>query len=486
MRLLARSVLALAISWPLPGAAQTQAPAPIQGGALPAGHPPVAPPPGHPPVAPAGHPPMAPATQGTAPASSAAAAPAGSVAPATSGSGVANPHAVNPAGANPHAANPRAGNPHGGMNAPRDTSSPDASVPKGGIVATIVDGAGQPLPGVTVRLGKMFQSIAQGDQRDSETQKSNAQGEVSFSNLETASTYSYRVTVEKGSAEYTTTPFRLAEDRGQRVLLHVYPVTSDLNEAQVMMRGLVYVEARDDAFQFEVWFQVYNVGGVTWVPAGVGMELPEHASAFTMREGMADTRFESDGDSRLKLLGTFSPGQHDIRFNFQVDNPQDAAAAFELVLPPRVGEFRVVAQAIKGMTLSARDFPPVQTSVGPQGERVLVTQMRSSDQSLDSVHFELAGLPTRGNAPWVAVLLALATAGSGVYVASQAPAPSRGRRRKLTGELKKARDVLLNELVQLEQAKAQGKVGPQSYEHTRRALVTALARIVQPGASAAG
>jgi len=488
----ARWFLVLALTWPLsvaaPAPVSAQAPV-APGQPLPAGHPPVA---GTPQAAPlpAGHPSVAGTAQAAAPlpaghpsVGSAPAAPlpaghppvAGSAEPAAA---TAQPQAAAPAAA--AAANPHAANPHGGgVNAPRDTSNPDASVPKGAIVATIVDGTGQPLAGVQVRLGKMFQSIAQGERRDDETQTSNAQGEVRFSGLESSSNFSYSVTVAKGGAEYASSPFRLAEDRGQRVLLHVYPVTSDMNEARVMMRGLVWVEARDDTFQFEVWFQIYNIGDVTWVPSNVGIELPDGAKAFSARESTTDARAEADGDTRVKLLGTFSPGQHDVRFNFQVDNPQEASVAFSLGLPPRVAEFRVVAAAAKGMTLSARDFPPVQQSVGPQGERVLVTQQRAQDRSIETVHFELAGLPTRGNAPWLAVLLAAATAASGLYVASQKPAPGRGRR-KLTGDLKKARDVLLDELLQLEKAKADGRLGPQSYEQTRRALVTALARIVQP------
>ncbi|HEU5075490.1 MAG TPA: hypothetical protein VFU02_14965 [Polyangiaceae bacterium] len=492
MKSFSRWILALAIAWP--HAAAAQAPAPARGGELPAGHPPVA---GGqtalkapvPSGLPAGHPPVTGAAQRAAPMASSGGLPAGH--PPVAGPGQTAPPAPSgaatgstpPGGGNPQAADPHPAAPHGGMNAARDLSNPDASVPKGSIVATIVDGAGQPLAGVPVRLGKTFQSIAEGDQSDSETRTTNAQGEVRFSNLEASSRFSYRISVAQSSAQYSTAPFRLAEDRGQRVLLHVYPVTSDIAQARVAMRGLVYVEPRDDVFQFEIWLQVYNLGNVTWVPAGVSMQLPEGSKAFSPRESMSDTRAETDGDSRVKLLGTFSPGQHDVRFNFQVPNPQEAAVAFQLTLPPRVGEFRVVAAAAKGMSLSARDFPPVQVSIGPQGERVLVTQQRAQERGIDTVHFELAGLPTRGSAPWLAVLLAAATAASGVYVASQSPSPNRGRRRKLSGDLKKARDVLLDELVQLERAKATGKLGPQSYEQTRRALITALARIVQPSTS---
>ena len=82
------------------------------------------------------------------------------------------------------------------------------------------------------------------------------------------------------------------------------------------------------------------------------------------------------------------------------------------------------------------------------------------------------------------VWLAALTAGSGVYAASNSPTSGQARRRKLTGDMKRARDLLLEELVQLEQAKEKGKVGPKSYDRTRRALITALARIIQPGTAA--
>lgn len=379
---------------------------------------------------------------------------------------------------NPHAMGTAQANPHTGLTAPQDQSEPDSSIPKGGIVAQIVDGAGQPQPGVSVRLGKMFQSIAQGDQRDSESKTTDANGKVSFSGLSTESSYSYRITVARGPAEYGSMPFRLAENEGQRVLLHVYPVTRDISQARVAMRGLVYVQPRDDVFQMEVWFQVYNLGQVTWVPDRVSMDLPAGAKAFTARESMSDVRFELEGDERAVLLGTFSPGQHDVRFAFQVDNPQKESVSFDLSLPPHVGEFRVVAEAAKGMTLSARDYPPTQVSTGPGGDRVLVTQQRGQD--LDDVQFTLGGLPTRGSAPWLAVLIAAFAAGSGVYVASNAPSRG-GRRGKRREEMKQAKKVLLDELVQLEAAKQEGSVGPKSYERTRRALITALARVVQAG-----
>ena len=399
------------------------------------------------------------------------AAPASSAQPATTAA-PANPHVQNP-----HAQNPHAQDPHAGLSIPRDSVTADASIPKGTIVASIVDPSGSPLPGTQVRLGKMFQSISQGDQRDSETKVTNTSGEVTFAGLATESNFSYRISVERSGAEFASTPFQLPRDTGQRVVLHVYPVTRDIKQARIAMRGLVYVEPRDDVFQFELWFQVYNVSTLTWVPSDISIELPEGSKAFTSRESMTDTRFEADGDSRARMLGTYSPGQHDVRFGFQVPNEQDGTADFYLTLPPHLAEFRVITQAAKGMTLSVRDYPPVQDSTGVRGERVLVTQKRG--QQLNDVHFQLAGLPTRGQAPWLAVMIAAFIAGTGLYSAKSPEAASR-RRRKLHGELKRAQNVILNELVELEAAKAAGRVGPKSYEQTRRALMTALARIVQP------
>jgi hypothetical protein len=56
--------------------------------------------------------------------------------------------------------------------------------------------------------------------------------------------------------------------------LHFYPVVRDVSQALVGMRGYVSVEPKDDVFQFEAMFQIFNIGPVTWVPDGVTIELP--------------------------------------------------------------------------------------------------------------------------------------------------------------------------------------------------------------------
>jgi hypothetical protein len=371
-------------------------------------------------------------------------------------------------------------NPHEGMDAgaAQDSVTTDPALPRGSVQATIQDGSGNPVSGVEVQLVKSFQSIAMGDSTDSEKARSNAAGEVRFSNLSVGRSYSYQVVVKQGAAEYSSGLFQLNRDAGQRVVLHVYPATRDINQARIAMRGLIYVQPRDDVFQCEAWFQVFNVGAVAWVPSSLNLRLPEGAKAFTSHESTGNARFESDEDGVATLHGTYVPGrQNDVRFSFQIPNEQTSVASFDLPLPPHVGEFRVIVESAPGMGLSARGFPPAQSSTGARGERILVTQARGS--ALDSVHFQLTGLPTRGSAPWVAIVLAVGIAAGGVSTAFGRSDPRR-KRQQARADRKEAKNKILDELVELERAHRAGRIGPRAYEETRRTLLAALARLLEP------
>jgi hypothetical protein len=334
-----------------------------------------------------------------------------------------------------------------------------------------------PLAGIQVELLKSFQSIAMGDRTDSVTARANESGKVTFGGLDVSRSHSYQVIVKRDAAEYSSAQFTLNRDAGQRVLLHVYPVTRDINQARIAMRGLIYVQPREDVFQCEVWFQVYNVGAIAWVPRGVTLRLPEDAKAFTSQPGAGDARFESPEGSVATLFGTYAPGrQDDVRFSYQVPNEQTSSASFDLPLPPHVGEFRVVVESAPGMGLSARNFPSAQKSTGVRGERVLVTQQRGT--GLDSVHFQITGLPTRGSAPWIAVALAIGIAAGGVSTAFGGADPRR-KRKRVRADRREAKNKILDELVALERAHREKRIGPRSYEDTRRTLLTALARMLE-------
>lgn len=485
-RSLARSLLVLAAA--LSGA--------VAVGAQPAASPPGIPQPGPLPPKPAPvvvPPPSAqPAAKGpkaapTPPASAPAAAAPG---PAQSGAAADGDAAQLPPGHPPVAgaaapadpALPPGHPPAGGGRAgalPTSSVLPDASLPVGTIAATILDGAGAPMPGVEVRLGVLRQTVAEGDERSFATATTDAAGAVTFKDKQTGSAFSYRVTVRRDAAEYASTPFNLGPTGGMRVKLHVYPVTRDINQAAVGMRGFTFIETRDDVFQFEVMFRVFNIGRVTWVPDGVGIDLPRGFKGFTAQESMTDTRAVNVGD-RVELQGTYTPGQHDVIFRFQVPNDHDERVDFDLGLPPHVAEMRVIAAAAKGMTLSVPGFDPAQPSTNEDGQRLLVTgrQLQPGEPELTGLTIALGGIPTPGPGRWIAAGLAAVAAllGLGFALGKSAPQQAAEADRERRDALQ-AQQVLLDELVALEQARRKEAIGPRTYEQARRALLDALARV---------
>jgi hypothetical protein len=150
------------------------------------------------------------------------------------------------------------------------------------------------------------------------------------------------------------------------------------------------------------------------------------------------------------------------------------------VAPPRSAEIRVIAVASKTMGLEVDGFEPPQDSVGPSGDRVLVTRKLAGrgEHELGSFLVTLTGLPVPGLGRWVAILIALGLAGAGGAAAAGKLRFVSGER--LASDRTRACDLLLDELVALEEAKARGEIGPQTHERTHRALLDALARIGIP------
>ena len=420
-------------------------------------------------------------------------APSASAAPAASPSSSATPNAPNaPAAApsNGHAApsTPGAENTGGGMPAGHpgaDGADPQADVNEsnpglepGSITATVVTERGMPMPGQQVRLGILFQKIAEGEARSEKFAVADAQGTVHFTGLTRGSDHAYRVTVAAGAASYQTSPFNLRQDMGQRVILHVYPSTSDLDKAQFGMRGYLYIETRDDVFQFEALFRVFNVGQITWVPRDVVVPLPKGFKAFKAQEGMTDVRFENVDGVGARLKGTFSPGQNEASFRFQMPKSSGDTASFSMGLPPHVAEMRVIAEASSAMNLEVEGFQPPVPAANNNGQRVLVAvkQLQRRDEEIKNFTATLTGIPTPGPGRWYAILIA-ACLGLGGVLGARGVFDDANKGRGVAADKKRARELLLRELVALEAARREDRIGPRSYEQSRTALIDAIARL---------
>ncbi len=359
---------------------------------------------------------------------------------------------------------------------PQDMSAADPGVPRGEIVVEVVGGDEQPLRGVEVRLNTQFESIAQGKRQDEQKVASDSAGQAVFRGLEASLRFSHLVRVVHQGATYELPAFRLPETSGQRVRLHVYPVTHDLQEAFVGMRGFVLIDLRDGAFHFDVVYRVMNMSHTTWIPQELRLALPRDATGLELTNEANQPGFVDKGGS-VELVGTYPPGQKDVRLQFQVPALGDEDQAFVLGAPPHLAELRVLVEAIPGMHLDVPGFDAAEPTRGPDGKRILITRrlMRPGQGQLDEVRIELSGLPVPGPGRLVACGLGLLIAALGITRASSLS--KKTRLREAQEDRGQARGILLSELVTLEQAFASAAVGPKTHEQAKRQLLDALARL---------
>jgi hypothetical protein len=329
-----------------------------------------------------------------------------------------------------------------------------------------------------VELGVLFQTPAQGEDRKQLVATTSVDGLAVFQGLSVGSDYSYRAVVTQGGAAFASESVRLDGLTGHRILLHVYPSTSDIRRALLGMRGTVYVQPREDVFQVEASFQVFNIGAVAWVPGGLPLPLPEGAKAVRAQESMGDARIEKTSDGGLVLTGTFGPGQREIGYQFQLDNTHEAARSFRFALPPHVAEMRVIAEGPRSMTLEVAGFDEAEPTRGQDGARLLITgrRMAQGNAALEHLEVRLAGLPVPSAGRWYAAGLAAVLVGLGFVALGRKPG-SAGQATGPQGEAQEAEELILNELVTLEQLKREGAVGPRTYEATRSELLDALTRL---------
>lgn len=362
---------------------------------------------------------------------------------------------------------------------PRDVSEASHDVPKGTVAVTVVDENEQPLAGKNVDLLITFESVAEGQREDRRRAVSDASGRATFGGLSSELSFSYVVVAERDGGHYGVAPFRLKPEVGQRVRLHAYPTTSDPKRTFMGMRGFVFVQPREETFQVEALFRVINMGTVSWLPKDVVLSLPKGFTAFDGPGEEGDMRFVEEPGRGARLEGTFSPGQHDVRFTYQIPSSGNPSQSFDMSLPPHVAELRVLAEAAPGMSLDVDGFEPAEPARGPTGDRVLITgrMMRPGQGELTSIHVRLAGIPVQGPLRWAVAAAAALIALGGLAWAVLHRGKARGRHAVAGEDLDHARRLLLDELVAVERAHEAGSIGPRTHEQARRQLLDALARL---------
>jgi hypothetical protein len=376
---------------------------------------------------------------------------------------------------------------------PEDTSDVDQTLPAGTVVVEVRDRFDKPMPNVNVTMGILRNTVAKGESRSRTMRQTDETGNLRFDGLDAGAGVAYRITVPWGdngggeTATYAAFPFQLDLHNGQRVRVHVYPVTGHIEEAMVGMDARIVVELKDDALQITERYQVFNFGTVTWVPNDVIVGLPPGFKAFNTQKEMSDTGFDEVSGKGAKMRGTFTPGQHETIFRYQIPYGGEESVDFSHPLPPHVARMVVIAEANKDMSLRVTDFPASQRDRSQTGQGVLVTQreLRSGDQPMKRVRIMLDNMPTEGQAKWFAVGISALTMAAGIYFAVEQEKEKRLLAKKSKGkkslgdqDAERARSRLVAEIASLDKAHAAGEIGPKSYARIREALLDALARLM--------
>jgi len=388
-------------------------------------------------------------------------------------------------GNNPHgAAHDDEEDPHGGrggfFEAPPDVAIDDPSLPVGTIVVTIKDAEDKPIPNAAVVIGILESSVAKGDSRKRKPIDMNAEGTAQVDGLSVGGGTSYRISTIRDGGSFASEPFTLSSKSGKRVVLHAYESSTSVDKVLVGMQAFVFVSLREDSLNVEHMFNIYNIGKTAWVPdpSVAKVTLPEKYKAFNTGDAMADVKFVEGKSREAALAGTIGPGQSEANFRYHVPLEGSEKQTFHITLPPRVGEVRVLSESGKTLGVDVAGFPTAQKQRGRDGRKVWITarQATQGEKGIQTLDITISGLPTPSPSRWIAVACAIAALGlAGLYLLRQ------GQDVEVQDDIRKdlieARDALLGEFVTLEKAHRKGDIGPKTYGRLRTALLDALARI---------
>ncbi len=357
-------------------------------------------------------------------------------------------------------------------------SEVDPQLTAGTIAVEVVDETGKPVPQAAVRLGLMEQSGG----RQSEACVTDDKGRCRFKDLETASEHSYRVNVPYNGARYSSNPFRLDPESGQRVRITRLPTTTN-DQRVFQVLGRTMVEFRDDRAHITQEARLSNLGDATYVfpDDGLAVRLPEGARAFDSRAMMTDQRISAT-DEGFEINGSLPPGRTTLTWAYDVPIA-GSTLTLEQPVPFRTMEYQVISDYINGMSLEVEGFAVARVHEG--GDRrflVAGVMRRPGDPRIDPLRIHIRGIPGEGTLPYLASALAFVFLLIGLILVfrrsdeSQVLAKARAERRK----------ELLDEIAALEADRKAEAVGPTFYEHRRRELTDELAILLRMQGEANG
>ena len=351
------------------------------------------------------------------------------------------------------------------------TSRVDAELPAGTIAVEVVDPTGAAVSKQAVRLGVMEQSGG----RDSKACVTDEEGTCSFDALLTDSKHSYRVNVPYEGARYSSTPFRIDANEGQRVRVVRLPTTND-NRRIFQVLGRTMIEFRDDRAHIQQEARLANLGEATYVfpDGGMSIRLPDGFKAFDSMAVMTDQRLAAT-DGGLDISGSIPPGRVDLMWTYDIP-VGGTSMSIEQQVPFSTMEYQVISDYVEGMTMEVEGFQVARVHEGGD-RRFLVAGMmrRPGDAPVNPLRIHVRGIPGAGPLPYLAAAIAMIFVFWAIWLLF--------RPLDQTAVLARVRDdrraELLDEIAGLESQRKAESIGPSFYEHRRRELTDELAIVLR-------
>ncbi len=365
-----------------------------------------------------------------------------------------------------------------GREAPAATSRADTELPVGTVVVEVVDGEGAAVAAASVRVGVMEQS----GQRESLTCETDARGECAFGELSTESSKSYRVNVPFEGALYSSMPFRLPLDSGQRVRIVRLPTSTD-DQRVFQILGRTMVEFNEDRAHVTQEAQLANLGDATFVfpEGGMKIALPEGAKAFQTSQLMTDQRVVGTDDG-FAIRGSLPPGRTTLTWAYDIP-VEGSTLSFQHPVAFRTMEYQVISDHIDGMTLDVEGFGSARMHDGAD-RRFMVAGLarRPGDAPIDPLRVNIRGIPSAGPLPYIATALAFLMFVVGLVFVFRPTDQTQA----LANAGERRREELLDEIARLSKEREDEQIGPTFYEHRRRELTDELAILLRMQSAAKG
>ena len=257
-----------------------------------------------------------------------------------------------------------------------DVVADDPSLPPGTVRVAVVDADGERIPRAPITFETVIvRPRSEGlDVLAKDTAIADEKGTALFRKVHAEGEQRLVASTQRGDGTFASEPFAPGAQSGKRVTLHAYETTRDLEHALVALQSVTYLQVHADTIEVEVVYEIYNLGRVAWVPAGVRVAFPPGVTGFLAEDLGLPVRAGAITGAGFTLAGTVAPGKHELQYSYRI--PRDRSGAQRVVLeqPPRVARARVILQASGSAQLTVAGFPAAKVTPRRDGTPVLMTE----------------------------------------------------------------------------------------------------------------